>query len=48
MKHIRTISGMPRKAQTVTAGSILSILAQVITILGGFITQKENSRIQDY
>jgi hypothetical protein len=34
---------MPKKAQTVTAGSILSVLAQVVTIFGTFITQKENS-----
>ena len=43
MKHIRAISGMPRKAATATTGSIVSILAQVITILGSFVTQKENS-----
>jgi len=48
MKHIRAISSMPRKAQTVTAGSILSVFAQVVTILGTFITTKENSnRIVD-
>lgn len=43
MKHIRAISSVPNKAQTVTPGSILSVLAQVVTIMGAFITQKENS-----
>ncbi len=49
MKHIRAISSIPSKAATtVTAGSIFSVLAQVITIMGTFITTKENSsRIVD-
>jgi hypothetical protein len=34
---------MPQTAQTVTPGSILDILAKVVTILGAFITQKENA-----
>lgn len=42
-KHIRAISSMPQTAQTVTPASIIDILAKVITILGAFITQKENS-----
>ena len=43
MKHIRAISSTPQKAQTVTPGSIMDILAKVITIMGAFITQKENA-----
>ncbi len=43
MKHVRAISSTPHKAQTVTTGSILDILAKVITIMGAFITTKENS-----
>jgi hypothetical protein len=49
MKHMRAISSIPHKAETVTTGSILDVLAQVITIMGTFITTKEAStRITDY
>ena len=48
MKHIRVISSIPSKAATTTAGSIVAVLAQVITIMGTFITTKENAnRIVD-
>ncbi len=48
MKHIRAISGTPVKAQAITPGSVLDILAKIIGILGAFIVQKEASEVQDY
>ncbi len=50
MKHVRAISNIPSKATTtVTTGSILDILAKVITIMGTFISQKESAnQIVDY
>jgi len=48
MKHVRAISCTPNKAQTVTAGSVMSIVAKIVTIIGAFVTQKEASQIQDY
>ncbi len=43
MKHIRAISARPEKAQSASTGSILTVLAQVVTILGAFISQKEDA-----
>ena len=48
MKHIRAISATPKKAQSVTVGSVMSVIAQLVTIVGAFITQKEESQVQDY
>ncbi len=46
-KHIRAISGTPKKAATATTGGIVGAVGQLVTIIGAFFTQKEASQIQD-
>ncbi len=43
MKHVKTVSKAPRRAQAVTPGSILTVIGQLLTVFATFITTKEGS-----
>ena len=43
MKHIKTVTQAPKSAATVGIGQILTILAQIMTILGGALTAKTSA-----
>lgn len=42
MKHLQKISQTPAKAQDVTPGQLLTVIAQIISVLAGAILTKEN------
>ena len=41
MKHLRTISRGPSKAQSLTPGQILTILAELLGVLSSIFVTKE-------
>jgi len=44
MKHIKSLSKAPAKAATaITPGQILTVIAQILAILGTALTQKSAS-----
>jgi len=42
MKHVKTVSRVPRRAQ-VTPGHILTVVGQLLTVFATFLTTKESS-----
>ena len=43
MKHIKRITATPRKAADPTTGDILSVIAQILTVLATALVAKEGS-----
>ncbi len=43
MKHLKSVSKVPCRAQSVTAGSILTVIGQLLTVFASFFTTKEAS-----
>ncbi len=43
MKHLIIVSKAPRRAQSITAGSIMTVVGQLLTVFATFLTTKEAS-----
>jgi hypothetical protein len=41
MKHVKTVTKAPRRAQAVTPGSVLTVIGQLLTVFATFLTTKE-------
>lgn len=41
MKHLKSVSKAPRRAQDVSVGSVLTVLGQLLTVFAGFFTTKQ-------
>ena len=43
MKHIRHLSGKPGNAQNATVGQIISVIAQLMSVVGTALLAKEQA-----
>lgn len=43
MKHVKSVSKAPRRAQDLSTGSILTVLGQILGVMAEFFTSKEES-----
>ena len=43
MKHLKSVSKTPHRAQDVTVGSILTVIGKLLTVVATFLTTKEAS-----
>jgi len=41
VKHLRTISHQPSKAQETSIGAILSVVAQILSVIGAALVAKD-------
>lgn len=43
MKHVKQLTRSPKKAQDIGIGQIFTIIAQILTVLGGALTAKDEA-----
>ena len=43
MKHVKRVSKAPRCAQSLSAGSIMTVIGQLLTVFASYLTTKQAS-----
>jgi hypothetical protein len=43
MRHLKSVSKAPRRAQDLSTGNILVVIGQLLAVVAGFFTEKESA-----